>query len=110
MNPLLHQALSSVLRHFLTAGAGYFVTRGIWGKQEAESYVGALVLFLLSFFWSLSQKYFARLKLESALELPAGATEAEAHAMAKARQTTLGPLTGATKPLDEVTDDSDLLP
>lgn len=68
MPPLLQAALTAILRQALTLGAGYLVSRGIWTQEEMKTYVGALVLFALSFGWSLWGKYRSRLSFLTALE------------------------------------------
>jgi hypothetical protein len=80
MNPLLQSALGSILRWGLALGAGYLVRAGIWAAPDAELYVGAATLGLLSLGLSLWSKYHARLKLLTTLEL-AGATEHEVTAL-----------------------------
>lgn len=72
MNPLLSSAIGSILRHFLTIGAGYFVAKGIWTAEEATGYVAGLALALIGIGWSLYQKYRAEVKVETALEMPQG--------------------------------------
>jgi hypothetical protein len=80
MNPILQSALGAILRHFLTIGAGYLVARGIWSQNESVDYVGAAVLAILGFGWTLYQKYVERQKLLTAIAMNAGSTEAEVEA------------------------------
>lgn len=68
-------ALGSIVRWVLALGAGYLVKAGIWSGAEAETYVTAAALALLSLGWSLWNHYRARLKLLTALALPFPATE-----------------------------------
>ena len=98
MNPLLVEALGSILRAGLNIGAGYLVEHGIWSKSNAETYVGALALALISFGWSLWQKYHMRLKILTA-SASAGLSENQVEAMVK-DPTTQNP--SATHPKDEV--------
>lgn len=77
MNPTLAAAIGAILRHVLTILAGYLVSKGIWTDAEASTYVTAAVAALVAFGWSLWTKYKGRLRLLKALELPAGATEAQ---------------------------------
>lgn len=97
MNPALQQALSSILNHFLTLAAGYFVTRGVWTGDEAKDYVAAAVLALLSLGWSLYKRYIERLTLDAAIAAPPDTLKHEIAATAKADATTLGFLTGSRK-------------
>ena len=75
MNPMLQEALASILRWALAIGAGYLVQHGIWTQGDASSYVTAATMGLLALGWSLWQKYASRLKLLTALTMPAGTTE-----------------------------------
>jgi hypothetical protein len=77
VNPLMVEALGSVLRAALNIGAGWLVAHGIWQQSDAEKYVGALALALLSVGWSLWQHYRMRSKLVTAMAMPVGATEHE---------------------------------
>lgn len=77
MNPLLQAALTSILRWALTLAAGYFVRYGIWSQGDAEVYVTAAAMALLTLGWSLWGKYRTRITILTALELPAGTTEHE---------------------------------
>jgi len=81
MNPVLQAALGSILRWALALGAGYLVERGVWSEGEATTYVGATVLALLSLLWSLWAKYHDRIKFLTALDMHAGATEADVKAV-----------------------------
>lgn len=74
MNPVLQAALGAILRHFLTMGATFLVTRGIWTQEEAMTYVAAAALALLGLGWSVWQKSKAHAKIEKALEMPAGSS------------------------------------
>lgn len=74
MNPILQAALGSILRHFLTMASTYLVARGIWTEEEASSYVVAAAMAVLGIAWALYQKYATHLKIEKALQAPAGTT------------------------------------
>lgn len=74
MNPILQAAIGSILRHVLTAGAAYLVTRGIWTPEEATTYAAAAALALLGLGWAVWQKAQMHQKIEQALDLPAGST------------------------------------
>lgn len=77
MNPILQAALGSILRFFLAMGAGYLVKAGVWTGSDAETYVTAAALGLLTLGWSLWNKYKERQKLLTAIALPNLATEEE---------------------------------
>lgn len=77
MNPLLQAALGSIIRWALAALAGILVSKGVWTQQDADTYITALVLAILSLGWSLWAKYKERIFRKKALEMPAGATEDE---------------------------------
>lgn len=76
MNPLLREALESIVRSILKIGAGYLVAHGVWSQGDATSYVSAAALALVGFGWSYWSTYTSRLKLVTALTMPAGTTEA----------------------------------
>lgn len=76
MNELLKQFLGALLRHALTGAAGYFVAKGILTPDQSSAMLAALVAAVLGVGWSLWQKYVGRLRLVSALDLPAGTSEA----------------------------------
>jgi hypothetical protein len=77
MNPLLQQAIGSVLRCLLAIGAGWLVKHGVWESTDAKHYVGAASMALLAIGWSLWQKYHSRVKVLTALAMPQGSTENE---------------------------------
>jgi hypothetical protein len=81
VNPVVQSALGSILRWALALGAGYLVEHGVWSEGEATTYVTAAVLALLSLLWSLWQKYHERVKFLTALDMHAGATEADVKAV-----------------------------
>lgn len=57
MNPLLQAALVSIVRHFISLGAGILVARGIWTSADADQYVVAAAAFLVSVGWSQVATY-----------------------------------------------------
>lgn len=75
MNPIVSEAIGSILRQLLAVLAGYFVSKGVWTTAQATDYVAAAVAGLLALGWSLYQKYRARQKLVVALSA-ASMTEA----------------------------------
>lgn len=76
MNPMLAEALGSIIRAGLMVLAGYLVKAGIWNEGAATTYVTAASIGLLTLGWSIWQKYKNRLKLLTALTTPPGMTEA----------------------------------
>lgn len=66
-NPMVVEAIGSILRWLLAMAAGYLVQHGVWTSANAETYVGAAALGLISIGWSLWQKYKSRLVLVTAL-------------------------------------------
>ncbi len=85
MNPIASAAITSVLRWALAIGAGYLVNHGIWTQADATTYVAAAALGLVALGLSLWDKYKTRIKLLTALTMPAGTTEdaVDAHIAAK---------------------------
>jgi hypothetical protein len=75
MNPLLYTALGSILRWLLAIGAGYLVKAGIWNSTDAEKYIAAGAIAVLTLGWSLWQKYHSRIRFLTALAMPSGSTE-----------------------------------
>lgn len=76
MNPMAVEAIGAIVRAGLMVLAGYIVKAGIWNAGQAEVYVGAASLGLITLGWSLWQKYRSRLKLLTALTQQPGTTEA----------------------------------
>lgn len=66
MNPLAQEACLAILRWLLTLGAGYFVSKGIWKPEDANHYVMAGSVALLTLAWSLWSKYKTEKKLDFA--------------------------------------------
>lgn len=77
MNPLLKEALGSILRTLFAGAAGWFVSHGIWTQTQATSYVEALALVILALGWSFWAKYRSRIKFLTALTMTPGATESD---------------------------------
>lgn len=75
MNPLLQAALGSILRHILTIVAGYFVGKGIWTPEDANTYIVSAVAAVLALGWSLWAKYKDAIFRRVAMKLPAGVDE-----------------------------------
>jgi hypothetical protein len=67
MNPLLVEALGSIIRAGLMILAGYLVKHGIWTDSDAANYVSAAALAIIGLGWSIWQKYKNRLTLVTAL-------------------------------------------
>lgn len=75
MNPLLMEALGSIVRWLLAGAAGWLVQHGIWTSAQSQTYVMAAALAVLSLGWSLWQKYKSRVHFLTALQAPAGTSE-----------------------------------
>lgn len=82
MSPLLAEFVGAVLRWLLTAGGAALVAKGVITDEQAGRFVlasaphlVALVAIAGSLVWSLWHKYWSRLKLRAARELPAGADD-----------------------------------
>jgi hypothetical protein len=82
MNPLAVQALYAIIRWALTLLAMRLVDHGIWGASQAETYVAASAMALITLGWSLWQKYHAALYLAIAQMLPHRSTLIEVKAIA----------------------------
>lgn len=80
MNPVLQSALSGIIRFCLAYLTGYLVRAGVWHATDAETYVTAATLALLTLGWSLWEKHHDRLKFLVALMLPHGSTENDVNA------------------------------
>lgn len=77
MNPLVSEALGSVIRWALTGLFGLLVAKGIWTESQAAVYLTAAVGGVLTLGWSLWAKYSSRLKLVTALASPRPMSELE---------------------------------
>lgn len=77
MNPLVVEALGSIVRWALTFGGAYLVKVGIWSQADATTYVAGAAMALIALGWSIYQKYGARLKLVTALASPVQISEAQ---------------------------------
>lgn len=77
MNPLLTEALASIIRSILKIGAGYLVAHGVWSQGDATIYVMAAALGLVGLGWSYWTTYAQRQKLLVALTVRPGTTEQE---------------------------------
>lgn len=77
MNPLLAQALGSIIRWALAFLAGTLVQAGIWTKDDAESYIAAAALAILGLGWSLWLHYRDRIKFLNALKAKPGTPESQ---------------------------------
>lgn len=75
---LLLEALGSIARWLLAGLMGYFVAHGVFSQAAADNYThalaGALAAGAVSLGWSLWQKYSAKLKILTALSMPAGSS------------------------------------
>ena len=76
MNPMLQEALGSIIRWALMFVAGWLVQHGIWSASNAQTYVAGAAVAILTLGWSLWQKYQARIKLLAAMASAVPTTEA----------------------------------
>lgn len=106
MNPLLVEAIGSILRAILNVGAGWLVAHGIWASSDAEKYVGAAALMLVSLGWSLWQHSGMRKKLVTAMAMPAGITEQQVQAVVKDKTVEKPPVTLAKSDVAEPISDA----
>lgn len=88
MSPLLGEFLGAVIRWALSAVFGYLTLKKIITADQGARFTDGAVSYLLSkgpmlamalapLAWSLIAKYRTRIKFLTALEMPAGATEAD---------------------------------
>ena len=77
MNPMVEEALGSIIRSVLKIGAGYLVARGVWTPEAAGVYVSAAALAAVGFGWSYWTTYASRKKLVTALASPLRQSETE---------------------------------
>ena len=92
MNPMMQEALASVVRSILKLGAGYLVARGVWAPDDASNYVAAGALAIVGLGWSYWTTYQSRRKLVTALSADVRLTEEQvqtriAHGMAPSTAT-----------------------
>lgn len=81
MNPIAAAALGSVFRAGLMFLAGWLVQRGVWTGAEAETYVTAAAIALVTLAWSIWNKYKGRIRLLTALDAPPGTSEKHVDAL-----------------------------
>jgi hypothetical protein len=67
------QFVSAIVRHILSALGGYLVTAGWLQNGQLEQFIGA-GLFIVSFVWSIVNKWRAEKTIDTALELKAGSS------------------------------------
>ena len=96
MNPVLQQAILSILRWGLTLGAGWLTRHG-WADDNAPEYIGAAALAIFTVGWSVWQKYRAQVVTMTALAMPKGATPEDLHAVLAEHRTA-----SANTPPDQV--------
>ena len=75
MNPLYQAIVGSILRFILAYCAGYLVKHGLLESTDVKHWVAGISMGLLAIGWSLWQKYHSRVKVVTALAMPAGSTE-----------------------------------
>ena len=65
--------ISAIVRHILTAIGTWLVTSGYLQSGQTEQFIGA-GLFIVSFVWSLYNKFTTEKAIDTALELKAGSS------------------------------------
>lgn len=89
MPQMLFTFLGTLLRHVLTSFGTYLVVKGIFSKDEMESYVGAFVAVILGAGWSLWVKYKDQIKMKIAQALDRPVTDSELKTIADTHNVTL---------------------
>ena len=84
MAQLLLIMLGALLRMLLLAAFGALIQRGVWTEGQVEQLAVGLAGFLVVAGYALWNHYKNRLKFLTALETPAGTTEADVLAKVKA--------------------------
>lgn len=84
MNPMLIEAIGTIIRWLFAFLSGYLVSHGVWTKDKAEEYATALAsaaaVGIASLLWGLWQKYKGRIKLNTALASTAPQSESQLNA------------------------------
>jgi hypothetical protein len=79
MSPLLVEFIGAIVRWLLTAAGAALVARNVITVDQAarfaDGFAPALVLLLAPLVWSFAHKWYARVTLKAARELPAGAPD-----------------------------------
>lgn len=83
MNPILKEAIGSILRKLLTGWAVWLVAKGYWTDAEVSTYVEAAIVFLFSLALTVWKIYGDRVWKMVALTMPVGATENDVKAKIK---------------------------
>ena len=76
MAELIVIMLGSLLRMLLLGAFGALIQRGVWTEAQVGDLAVGLAGFISVAAWALWKRYHDRLKLLTALESPAGTTEA----------------------------------
>lgn len=77
MNTLQQQFLGSLVRWGLTLGSGWLMARGTLKDGIDTEVIAAVAMAVPPLLWGLWQKVKSRTAFKVALDLPAGATEAD---------------------------------
>lgn len=92
MNPMVAAAIGSIVRKGLAVLAGILVARGIWTQGDAETYIGAAVIWLTTQGWDLFVMYWRRRKLVAALATPAVISERQVEKLIENNSATSPPV------------------
>ncbi len=75
MNPIFQAQLASLLRSLLWVLGTYLVRKGIWTNAIAERYIEGALPVIIALGWSYWKNHTNRVKVVTALAMPAGSTE-----------------------------------
>lgn len=84
MDLFIRNLIGTIVRWVLTTVASYLVSTGLLKPEDQAQLIAGLAFAAATLFWGIYQKFVAKRVLEAALQLPAGATAAEAVAEARA--------------------------
>lgn len=65
---------TSIIRHLLSGIVGWLVAKDFITGEQGESIIAAIALAVITLAWSLISKYLLNRKIDTALDLPAGAS------------------------------------
>jgi hypothetical protein len=80
MDPFIKSIIGSIMRWLVTGVAAWLVSRGVLASGDSAEVIAGATTLLITLVWTLYQKYCARVKFLTALESPAGTSEAKVDA------------------------------
>ncbi len=72
---LLTELVLGLLRHFGAGICAWLVMNGVLTQEQTSLFLVGIAGFLVMLLWSFYNKYGLRMKVATALEMPAGTTE-----------------------------------